>query len=111
MTRKKEEQLVVVDIRITDSAKVPPAFYLDPEVQAALRNAVRTAVVLNGKRVPPGCEPIYGPPEGTSAAAAVRLAVAKSNFARAVAAELPRLIALWLLLSATLIGFLLWRGF
>jgi len=107
----KNERLVVIDIRVTDAGKVPPSFYLDPLVQDALRTAIRTAVVLNGKKVPPGCDPIYGPVKGTTAAAYAKLGVAQANFARALRKELPSLIVLWLLLSITLIGFLLWRGY
>lgn len=91
----RKEELAVVDIRITDPAKVPPRYFLDPAVQQSLREVIRTEVVLNDKKCPPGTEPIYGPLKGSSAAAAAKLALAKSNFGRAIAKDWRTLVLIY----------------
>ncbi len=91
-----DEELAVVDVRITDAGKVPPRFYLHPDVQDALRAVVRSEVVLNDKKCPPGTEPIYGPVKGTTAAQAVKVRVAGNDFVRALLKEWRVLVLIYI---------------
>lgn len=107
---KKNEDLVIVDVVISDIGQIPPVYFLNGEVVDTLRAVIRTDVVLKGASVPPGCEPIYGPPKGTTLAAGVKIAVARNNLWRALVKELPSLIVLWILIMVGLVAIVIWRG-
>lgn len=58
---KNEGALPVVDVRIEDPGLIPGGYFLEKEVLDALENVIRTDVVINGKPVPTGARPVYGP--------------------------------------------------
>lgn len=99
-----------MDVRIADVSNVPASYFLHQEVVDALRNVIRTEVVLKGAKVPPGVDPIYGPPVGTTMAAGIKLAVARNNLWRALVKELPLFVVLWMFGMLALFVYLIVRG-
>lgn len=107
---KKDKDLVIVDVVISDIGQIPPVYFLNGEVIDTLRAVIRTDVVLKGAGVPPGCEPIYGPPKGTSMAAVVKVAVARNNLWRALLRELPALMLFVFVGMLGIVFYLILRG-
>lgn len=71
MTQKKDDK-VIIDIRITDVGSLPPQYFLHDAVIAALRDVVRSDVVVHGNPLPPGAQAIKGHPKGPKALEAAK---------------------------------------
>lgn len=56
----KIDDLVPVDIRITNVNDLPAKYFLHDEVSEALRRIVRSDVVVHGAPVPPGAQAVMG---------------------------------------------------
>lgn len=63
MTQKKDDK-VVIDVRIVDVGLLPPQYFTHDAVIEALRNVVRSDVVVHGNPVPPGAQAVKGHPRG-----------------------------------------------
>jgi hypothetical protein len=58
--KKKPEDLQVIDIRLLDLSAVPPRYFFTSEIANAVYHRIRDDVLINGAKIPAGCEPVYG---------------------------------------------------
>ena len=93
--KKKGDYSEVIDIRIDDTGKIPAKYWLHPDVLESVRRVVRDDVVLNKRRVPPGCAPLWGAPAGTMQGDIDRLRASVDNFWRHFRRDLPAFMVAW----------------
>lgn len=104
MTQSKDEK-VVIDVRITDVGTLPPQYFTHDAVVAALRDVVRSDVVVHGNDVPPGAEAIKGHPRGPMAQSAAKRQLT-FELKHAVKRDWPLFLVIWLSVVST--ALILW---